>query len=143
MGRSLTEAQVLKKLDIVDFRHQTKEKVMSMATMLDKMDPEVAKKALEQFPEFASTMRQILSEYKQSLDEGMKQNAEGVKSYYRILASDSFRMVYKFDFFASVRSGAVHLVIVWHERNLFCLPRQERFFHAFRGKIALHTGKYR
>ena len=72
MGRSLTEAQVLKKLDIVDFRHLTKEKVMSMATMLDKMDPEVAKKALEQFPEFASTMRQILSEYKQSLDEGMK-----------------------------------------------------------------------
>lgn len=35
MGRSLTEAQVLKKLDIVDFRHLTKEKVMSMATMLD------------------------------------------------------------------------------------------------------------
>lgn len=82
MGRSLTEAQVLKKLDIVDFRHLTKEKVMSMATMLDKMDPEVAKEALEQFPEFASTMRQTLSEYKQSLDEGMKQNTEGVKSYY-------------------------------------------------------------
>ena len=37
MGRSLTEAQVLKKLDIVDFRHLTKEKVMSMATMLDKI----------------------------------------------------------------------------------------------------------
>ena len=30
-----------------------------------------------------------------------------------------------------------------HERNLFCLPRQERFFHAFRGKIALNIGKYR
>ena len=29
-----------------------------------------------------------------------------------------------------------------HERNLFCLPRQERFFHAFRGKIALSIGKY-
>ena len=82
MARTLSEAQVLKKLDIVDFRHLTKEKVMSMATMLDKMDPEVAKKALEQFPEFANTMRQILSEYKQSLNEGMQQNAEGVKSYY-------------------------------------------------------------
>ena len=82
MGRTLSEAQVLKKLDIADFRHMTKDKVMSMATMLDKMDPEVAKKALEQFPEFASTMRQILSDYKKSLDEGMRQNAEGVKSYY-------------------------------------------------------------
>ena len=30
-----------------------------------------------------------------------------------------------------------------HERNLFCLPRQERFFHAFRSKIALNIGKYR
>ena len=30
-----------------------------------------------------------------------------------------------------------------HERNLFCLTRQERFFHAFRGKIALNIGKYR
>ena len=82
MKRNLTEEQVLKKLNIEDFRHLTKDKVISMATMLDKMDPEVAKKALEQFPEFASTMRQILSEYKRSLDEGLKQNAEGVKSYY-------------------------------------------------------------
>ena len=82
MGRTLTEAQVLKKLDITDFRHLTKEKVISMAAMLDKMDPEVAKKALEQFPEFSSTMREIFSDYKQVLDEGMKQNAESVKSYY-------------------------------------------------------------
>ena len=82
MKRTLTEAQVLKKLDITDFRHLTKEKVISMATMLDKMDPEVAKKALEQFPEFSSTMKQIFSDYKQMLDEGMKQNAESVKSYY-------------------------------------------------------------
>ena len=83
MQRSLTEVQVLKKLNIDDFRHLTKDKVISMATMLDKMDPEVAKKAIEQFPDFSSTMRQILLEYKQSLDEGMKQNYEGVKSYYQ------------------------------------------------------------
>lgn len=82
MARTLSEIQVLKRLDIADFRHLTKEKVMSMATMLDKMDPEVAKKALEQFPEFATTMKQILSEYKQSLDEGLSYNAESVKSYY-------------------------------------------------------------
>lgn len=82
MKRHFTEAQVLKKLDITDFRHLTKEKVISMATMIDRMDPEVAKKALEQFPEFSSTMRQIFSDYKQMLDEGLKQNAESVKSYY-------------------------------------------------------------
>ena len=46
MSRTLTEKKVLKKLGIDDFRHLTKEKVITMATMLDKMDPEVAKKAL-------------------------------------------------------------------------------------------------
>lgn len=44
MSRTLTEKKVLKKLGIDDFRHLTKEKVITMATMLDKMDPEVAKK---------------------------------------------------------------------------------------------------
>ena len=82
MQRRLTEAQVLKNLNIKDFRHLPKEKVMPMATMLDKMNPEVAKKALEQFPEFTKTMREIFADFKHSLDEGLRLNAEGVKSYY-------------------------------------------------------------
>ena len=77
MSKPLSEVQVLKKLDIADFRHLTKEKVMTMATMLDKMDPEVAKKALEQFPDFANTMKNMLTDYKQLLDSGLKENAEG------------------------------------------------------------------
>lgn len=55
MARPYTEQQVLKKLDIPDFRHLTKEKVIAFATMVPKMNPEVAKEALEQFPNFAST----------------------------------------------------------------------------------------
>ena len=53
MGKQLTERQVLEKLDIPDFRHITKDKVMEFASMLNKMEPDVAKKAIEQFPEFA------------------------------------------------------------------------------------------
>ena len=60
MGRPLTEQQVLKKLKIEDFRHLTKDKVIAMASMLDKMDPEVAKKSLEQFPDFSKTMKAVL-----------------------------------------------------------------------------------
>ena len=82
MSRSLSEVQVLKKLDIENFRQLTKEKVMTMATMLDRMDPEVAKKALEQFPDFANTMKHMLSEYKELLDAGLKENAAGSKSFY-------------------------------------------------------------
>ena len=60
MARPYTEQQVLKKLDIPDFRHLTKEKVIAFATMVPKMNPEVAKKALEQFPNFASTSLDVL-----------------------------------------------------------------------------------
>ena len=78
----MSEEKVLKKLDIADFRHLTKDKVIKMASMLDKMDPEVAKKALEQFPEFANTTKEMLSEYKESLDKGLESNNESVKAVY-------------------------------------------------------------
>lgn len=78
----MSEEKVLKKLDIIDFRHLTKDKVIKMASMLDKMDPEVAKKALEQFPEFSRTVKEILTEYKKSLDKGLESNNESVKNVY-------------------------------------------------------------
>lgn len=82
MNRSLSEQKVLKKLGITDFRHLTKEKVISMAGLLDKMDPEVAKKAIEQFPNFSSTMKEILIEYRDSLNKAMDSNSESVQSFY-------------------------------------------------------------
>lgn len=78
----MSEQKVLKKLDIVDFRHLTKDKVIKMASMLDKMDPEVAKKALEQFPEFASTTKEMLQDYKESLDKGLESNNDSVSKVY-------------------------------------------------------------
>lgn len=82
MSRLLTEQKVLRKLDIEDFRHLTKDKVITMASMLDKMDPEVAKKALEQFPEFSNTAKEMLIGYKDTLDKGLESNRESVQSYY-------------------------------------------------------------
>ncbi|MCL2350611.1 MAG: hypothetical protein FWC67_03920 [Defluviitaleaceae bacterium] len=82
MSKPLTEMKALKKLDIVDFRHLTKDKVIKMASMLDKMDPEVAKKALEQFPQFSTTAMEMLNEYKDTLDRGSESNKESIKAYY-------------------------------------------------------------
>lgn len=82
MGRTLSEQKVLKKLGIDDFRHLTKDKVISMASMLDKMDPEVAKKAIEQFPDFSNTMKEVFAELKSSLDAALVNNAESVQSFY-------------------------------------------------------------
>lgn len=82
MGRSLTEQKVLKKLGIEDFRRLTKDKVIKMASMIDKMDPEVAKKALEQFPDFANTTKEMLVEYKNTLDKSLESNRESVQTFY-------------------------------------------------------------
>lgn len=78
----MSEQKVLRKLDIVDFRHLTKDKVIKMVSMLDKMDPEVAKKALEQFPEFASTTKEMLQDYKEYLDKGLESNNDSVSKVY-------------------------------------------------------------
>lgn len=82
MKKTLTEQNVLRKLGIDDFRHMTKDKVMVMASMLDKMDPEVAKKALEQFPNFSDTMKSICIDYKSVIERLAESNDNSVKSYY-------------------------------------------------------------
>lgn len=82
MDALLTEPKALKKLGIKDFQHLPKSKVITLASMLDKMEPEVAKKAIEQFPNFSGTMKEILHDYKESLDKALQSNAESVKSFY-------------------------------------------------------------
>jgi len=82
MKKMLTEQTVLHKLGIVDFRHLTKDKVMEMASMLDRMDPEVAKKAIEQFPNFSETMSSVVTEYKSVLEKSLEKNGESMCSYY-------------------------------------------------------------
>lgn len=91
MRRPYTEQQVLKKLDIPDFRHMGKEKTMALASMIHKMDPEVAKKALEQFPNFASTSFDIIKEYRGALERMLDDEKEDANTvydaYFRIMDS--------------------------------------------------------
>ena len=69
MSKQLSEVEVLKQLDIPDFRHMTKDKVINFASMLQNMDPEVAKKAIEQFPEFAKMSLEAFKEYRTVLEK--------------------------------------------------------------------------
>lgn len=68
MKRTLSEQKVLKKLGIPDFRHLSKDNVVKLATLLPKMDPEVAKKSLEQFPNFEETSLGLVQEYGRSFE---------------------------------------------------------------------------
>lgn len=81
MSRSLTEAKVLRKLDIPDFRHLTKDKVVSFVSMLPHMDPDVAKHALEQFPAFAETSLAIVGCLKDGLGTIISGNAENMAEF--------------------------------------------------------------
>lgn len=82
MRRTYTEKQVLKKLDIPDFRHLSKDKVIAFASMVPKMQPEVAKKALEQFPNFASTSLDLMRDYKAIFEEVLADDRESTQVCY-------------------------------------------------------------
>lgn len=82
MSRALTEQKVLRMLNIENFRYLTKDKIITMASMLDKMDPAVAKKALEQFPDFSKTIKEMLIDYKDTLDKALVTNSDSVQTYY-------------------------------------------------------------
>lgn len=78
----LNEQQVLKELGVKDFRHVSKDKLMKFASMLGDMDPEVAKKALDQFPECAKTASEIVARYKDVAEKGITANEESEKEFY-------------------------------------------------------------
>lgn len=82
MRKRLSEQKVLEKLEIEDFRHLSKDKVIEFVSMIPTMDSEVAKSAIEQFPEFASMMKSIMIDYKQEIEIALKQNDDSVKAYY-------------------------------------------------------------
>ncbi len=84
MTRTLSEKKVLKALDIPDFRHMTKDKVVEFASMLPRMDPEVAKAALAQFPEYAQTMKDLAQTYREEVSEAATSNEKSVQENYAV-----------------------------------------------------------
>ncbi len=72
MSRALSEEKVLKQLKIEDFRHLSKDTVMRFASSIQRMDPEVAKKALEQFPNFSNAVKEGVIEYKEVAENVIK-----------------------------------------------------------------------
>lgn len=79
MSNQLTEQEVLQQLNIPDFRYVTKDKLMTFASMLQNMEPEVAKKALDQFPEFAKMTLEVFKDYKEVMESTLDINSESSK----------------------------------------------------------------
>lgn len=69
-------------MGITDFRHMTKDKIVKFASMLPYMDPEVAKKALEQFPAFKDLASDLVTQYKGIIDKAIDGNEVSQKAFY-------------------------------------------------------------
>ena len=82
MSHTLKEKKVLKILGIDDFRHMTKDKIVEFASMLPRMDPEVAKKALEQFPEFKDMAIEVVKNLRESLATAMESESNSQDVFY-------------------------------------------------------------
>lgn len=63
----ITEKQLLRKLNIPDWRHMTKGKILQFVNNMSYLDPEVAKAALSQFPNFSELGIEIVKQLGNSL----------------------------------------------------------------------------
>lgn len=87
MNKLLNEQEVLQSLNIPNFRHLSKENVIEFASKLSDMQPEVAIKALEQFPEFSKTILELADDYMESISKGFDANSESMRLCTSILQS--------------------------------------------------------
>ena len=81
MNRTLSEAKALKKLNIPDFRHLTKEKVSGLVALMPYMSPEAQIKAIEQFPDFARTISGALKDYENTIRGIVTSNDKNMEGY--------------------------------------------------------------
>lgn len=79
-----SEQYYLKKIGIPDWRHMSKDKIIAFASSLPYMDPEVAKQALSQFPNFMDSSEKIISEYKEIIENTITENQIVTKDYLSI-----------------------------------------------------------
>lgn len=96
------EQQVLSLMQRTDFRNISKNDVISFASKIGELRPEVAKEILSQFPEFVGLMKSALIEYKGMLDTIVESDNESIKEYYSIAnkeinsATESRKQFYDF-----------------------------------------------
>lgn len=78
--RLLSEDDVKSMLNIDDFRKVTKDQVVQLVSSLSQMDPEVAKKVIEQVPELSKTTLDMAREVRESYVSGLNANNESSKA---------------------------------------------------------------
>lgn len=79
------EKQVLTLMQRTDFKNLSKNDVISYASKLNELRPEVATQVLAQFPEFAKLIQSSLSDYKDVMEKIVSSDDESTGQVYGII----------------------------------------------------------
>lgn len=96
------EKDILAMMQRTDFKNISKGDVISFASKIGELRPEVAKEVLAQFPEFVGLMKSSLTEYKGMIDTIVSSDDASIKEYYGVAnkemdqAADSRKQFYAF-----------------------------------------------
>lgn len=82
------EKQALDIMRRTDFKNLSKNDVLSIASKLGELRPDVAKEVIAQFPEFAKFIQSSMEEYKDILGNIVSSDDESVKQVYSIADKD-------------------------------------------------------
>ena len=83
----MNELELKKELGIADFRHMSKDKLLAFASNIDKLDPEVAKAIIGQFPEFKSYMLSLVDVFKEQSNKLMESGDKVDKNVFDAMQS--------------------------------------------------------
>lgn len=87
MKHKYSEKKALKKLGIKDFGYITENNIEKFAKMLPRMEPEVAKKALSQLPEFKELASEIVVLHKEIITKILEENSKSEEAFYTACSS--------------------------------------------------------
>ena len=82
MNYSINEKKALKTLGLSDFRHMSKDKIVQFMSLVPKMDPEVAKAAIDQFPEFKDMAIRMTDTLKEMIDATFASEKDSQDFFY-------------------------------------------------------------
>ena len=88
MEYTIEEKGILDLMGRTDFRNLSKGDVISYASKLAELRPEVARDVLAQYPQFVDLMKTALSEYRQEIDKIIESDDASIEHYYRYTEKD-------------------------------------------------------
>jgi len=143
MEYTSNEKQILSLMERTDFRNLSKNDVLSYASKLNELRPEVAQQVIAKFPELAKLIQSTMVEYKDILEKIVASDDESTNQVYGIInkevdsASDSRKEFIEYaDKVRADLSKCLDNPNLTPEQQKDILDRQMEIFHAVDKKDA-------